>query len=39
MIGFAVFVLGFTYLNAVETKKLEENQSAVDRELIVMYMQ
>lgn len=39
MIGFAIFVIGFAYLSATETKKMEENKIESDREMIVMNMQ
>ena len=39
MIGFAIFVLGFTYVSSLETKKMEENKIESEKQMIVMNLQ
>lgn len=38
MLGFIIFVLGFTYFDSVNVKRLEQETIVMDKELVVMNM-
>lgn len=38
MVGFIIFVLGFTYLDSMKVKRLEEKQTKEMQEFVVMNM-
>lgn len=38
MLGFIIFVLGFTYLDSVNVKRLEQETIVMDKKLVVMNM-
>lgn len=38
MVGFIVFVLGITYIDSMNVKRLEQETNSINQDLIVMNM-